>query len=79
MQVALNRLDEISEHYELSKEEQLVEVAKTTLSSKIVNKAHEKFAKIAVDAVLRGVLAKNFRGHLLNLDFDRSDELENIL
>merc|ERR1712110_1049003 len=32
--------------------QKLVEVAKTTLSSKIVNRAHDKFSEIAVDAVL---------------------------
>lgn len=52
MQVALKRLDEISENFALTERKQLVEVAKTTLSSKIVNKAHDKFAEIAVDAVL---------------------------
>merc|ERR1711899_464492 len=52
MQVALQKLDEISDTFELSTPQHLVEVAKTTLSSKIVNKAHDKFAEIAVDAVL---------------------------
>merc|ERR1711899_403682 len=52
MQVALQKLDEISDTFELSTPQHLVEVAKTTLSSKIVNRAHDKFAEIAVDAIL---------------------------
>merc|ERR1711931_255236 len=52
MQIALKKLDEISEPFELTERKHLVEVAKTTLSSKIVNKAHDKFAEIAVDAIL---------------------------
>lgn len=52
MQHALNKLNDISERFELDNRQQLVEVAKTTLSSKIVNRAHDLFAEIAVDAVL---------------------------
>merc|ERR1711862_986394 len=52
MQIALKRMDEISDTFELTQREQLFRVVKTTLSSKIVNKAHDKFANIAVDAVL---------------------------
>eukprot|EP00055_Hartaetosiga_balthica_P002760 m.5170 g.5170 ORF g.5170 m.5170 type:complete len:536 (+) comp2352_c0_seq1:46-1653(+) len=52
--IALDRLDEISEQYELDLEnpEKLTETAMTTLSSKIVNRCHHQFAKMAVDAVL---------------------------
>lgn len=73
MQVALNKLDEIADTFELKERSQLVEVAKTTLSSKIVNKAHDKFAEIAVDAVLRiEVKKKSPEAKILrNLELDK--------
>lgn len=52
MQYALKKLDNIADTFEITDRQRLVEVAKTTLSSKIVNRAHDKFAEIAVDAVL---------------------------
>jgi len=54
MKVALARLDEISEEFVVDPEdtENLIKVAMTTLGSKIVNKCHRQFAKIAVDAVM---------------------------
>lgn len=53
-EVAVAELDEISDTIEFSKEEtsNLFKVAKTSLGSKIVSKAHDQFAQIAVDAVL---------------------------
>ena len=53
-EVAVKRLGEISDtfHYSLEEKEALVEVAMTTLSSKIVNRSHRPMAEIAVDAVL---------------------------
>jgi T-complex protein 1 subunit epsilon len=53
-EVAVARLDEICDEIKFTKEdtEQLFKVAKTSLGSKIVSKAHDQFAKIAVDAVL---------------------------
>jgi len=53
-EVAVARLDEISDEIHFSKEntEELFRVAKTSLGSKIVSKAHDQFANIAVDAVL---------------------------
>jgi T-complex protein 1 subunit epsilon len=53
-EVAVARLDEISDEIQFTKDntEQLFKVAKTSLGSKIVSKAHDQFAKIAVDAVL---------------------------
>ena len=50
----MKRLGEISDtfHYSLEEKEALVEVAMTTLSSKIVNRSHRPMAEIAVDAVL---------------------------
>merc|ERR1719473_980379 len=52
--VATAYLAEISDtfEYSLDNKEKLVEVAMTTLSSKIVNRAHRPMAEIAVDAVL---------------------------
>lgn len=52
--VAVAELDKISDTIEFSKTEtsNLLKVAKTSLGSKIVSKAHEQFAQIAIDAVL---------------------------
>jgi len=54
MRVALERLDEISEEFEVNPDdpENLIQVAMTTLGSKIVNKCHRQFAEIAVGAVM---------------------------
>ena len=53
-EVAVAELDCISDKVEFSREDShnLFEVAKTSLGSKIVSKAHDQFAQIAVDAVL---------------------------
>ncbi|KAJ1307582.1 hypothetical protein OPQ81_001679 [Rhizoctonia solani] len=52
--IAVDHLDKISDTVEFSKEntENLLKTAMTSLGSKIVSKAHQKFAQIAVDAVL---------------------------
>ncbi|KPM36641.1 T-complex protein 1 subunit epsilon [Neonectria ditissima] len=52
--IAVAELDKISDVIEFSKEEttNLVKVARTSLGSKIVSKAHDQFSNIAVDAVL---------------------------
>ncbi len=52
--VAVAELDKISDTIEFSPTEtsNLLKVAKTSLGSKIVSKAHDQFAQIAVDAVL---------------------------
>jgi len=52
--VALKHLDAISDTIPVSKQDTKIlhECAKTTLSSKIVNRFHDQMAKIAVDAVL---------------------------
>merc|ERR1719217_702178 len=52
--VATKHLEEIADvfEYSLENKEKLIQVAMTTLSSKIVNRAHRPMAKIAVDAVL---------------------------
>ncbi|CAI4219949.1 unnamed protein product [Parascedosporium putredinis] len=52
--IAVAELDKISDVIEFTKDEttNLLKVARTSLGSKIVSKAHDQFAKIAVDAVL---------------------------
>jgi len=51
-EVACNKLDEISEAFNVEHREDLIKVALTTLSSKIVSRCHRKMAEMAVDAVL---------------------------
>merc|ERR1712227_542432 len=53
-QAANENLDKIADKFDLdpSNPENLIQTAKTTLGSKIINKCHEQMAKIAVDAVL---------------------------
>lgn len=53
-EVAVAELDKISDTMSFSRDEptNLLKVAKTSLGSKIVSKAHDQFSKIAVDAVL---------------------------
>ena len=53
-EIAVAELDKISDQIEFSKDstDNLFKVAKTSLGSKIVSKAHDQFAHIAVDAVL---------------------------
>jgi len=53
-EVAVKELDKISDEIAFGRDntENLFKVAKTSLGSKIVSKAHDQFAQIAVDAVL---------------------------
>ncbi|KIW49495.1 T-complex protein 1 subunit epsilon [Exophiala xenobiotica] len=53
-EVAVAQLDKISDEIPFTREKQenLIKVAKTCLGSKIVSKAHDQFARIAVDAVM---------------------------
>lgn len=53
-EVAVAQLEKICDTIEFSKDDtrNLLKVAKTSLGSKIVSKAHDQFSKIAVDAVL---------------------------
>ena len=53
-EVAVKELDRISDEIAFGRDntENLFKVAKTSLGSKIVSKAHDQFAQIAVDAVL---------------------------
>jgi T-complex protein 1 subunit epsilon len=52
--IAVAEVDKISDVIEFTREDtdNLIKVARTSLGSKIVSKAHDQFAKIAVDAVL---------------------------
>ena len=52
--IAVAELDKIADTIEFTKtkKENLVKVARTSLGSKIVSKAHDQFANIAVDAIL---------------------------
>ncbi|KAJ5776338.1 uncharacterized protein N7511_001349 [Penicillium nucicola] len=53
-EIAVAELDKISDEILFSKDDtsNLLQVAKTSLGSKIVSKSHDQFAKIAIDAVL---------------------------
>merc|ERR1712002_21744 len=51
-EVACAKLDEMSESFAVDNREDLIKVAMTTLSSKIVSRCHRKMAEMAVDAVL---------------------------
>jgi len=53
-QCAVKHLDEVADKFEIDHKnpENLVQVAMTTLGSKIVNKCHRMMAEIAVDAIL---------------------------
>lgn len=50
--VALKTLDRIAEDFPISDKDMLKRTARTTLGSKIVNRCHDQFADIAVEAVL---------------------------
>merc|ERR1711992_521203 len=51
---AVDHLDTIADKFEINTEnpEQLIQIAMTTLGSKIINKCHRQMAEIAVNAVL---------------------------
>merc|ERR1719507_933907 len=53
-QCAVKHLDEVADKFEIDHKnpENLVQVAMTTLGSKIINKCHDKMANIAVDAIM---------------------------
>jgi T-complex protein 1 subunit epsilon len=82
-EVAVARLDEISDEIQFSKEdtEQLFRVAKTSLGSKIVSKAHDQFAHIAVDAVLSvaDLEARDVNFELIKVDGKVGGALEDTL
>lgn len=51
---AVDHLDKIADNFEINPEnpEQLIQIAMTTLGSKIINKCHRQMAEIAVNAVM---------------------------
>merc|ERR1719453_645076 len=81
--VAVARLDEIAETFEVDLEnpESLIETAMTTLGSKIVNRCHRQFAKIAVDAVLQvaDLETKDVNFELIKMDGKVGGKLEDTL
>ncbi|KAI9672973.1 MAG: T-complex protein 1 subunit epsilon [Caeruleum heppii] len=82
-EVAVAELDRISDKINFTKEktENLVEVAKTSLGSKIVSKAHDQFAQIAVDAVLSvaDLTRKDVDFELIKVDGKVGGSLEDSL
>jgi len=70
--IAVEHLASISDTfaYSLDNTEALVEVAMTTLGSKIVNRAHRKMGQIAVDAVMA---VADFERKDVNLDLIKMD------
>jgi T-complex protein 1 subunit epsilon len=82
-EIAVAQLDKISDILPFSREDQgnLVKVAKTSLGSKIVTKAHEQFAQIAVDAVMSvaDLERKDVDFELIKVDGKSGGSLEDSL
>jgi T-complex protein 1 subunit epsilon len=82
-EVAVAELDKISDSIPFSREQQLnlVKVARTSLGSKIVSKAHDQFAQIAVDAVLSvaDLERKDVDFELIKVDGKAGGSLEDSL
>ena len=82
-EVAVAQLDQISDTIPFSREKQqnLVKVARTSLGSKIVSKAHDQFAQIAVDAVLSvaDLERKDVDFELIKVDGKSGGSLEDSL
>jgi T-complex protein 1 subunit epsilon len=82
-EVAVAHLDTISDSIPFTREKQqnLVKVAKTSLGSKIVSKAHDQFAQIAVDAVLSvaDLERKDVDFELIKVDGKAGGSLEDSL
>jgi T-complex protein 1 subunit epsilon len=82
-EVAVAELDQISDDLPFSKTDlqSLVKVAKTSLGSKIVTKAHDKFANIAVDAVMSvaDLERKDVDFELIKVDGKAGGSLEDTL
>ena len=82
-EVAVAELDKISDTIPFSREHQenLIKVARTSLGSKIVSKAHDQFAKIAVDAVLSvaDLERKDVDFELIKVDGKAGGSLEDSL
>ena len=58
---AVDHLDTIADKFEIDEKnpEQLIQIAMTTLGSKIINKCHRQMAEIAVSAVLGKIFFDN--------------------
>ena len=82
-EVAVAHLDTISDSIPFSKDQQenLFRVAKTSLGSKIVSKAHDQFARIAVDAVMSvaDLERKDVDFELIKVDGKAGGSLEDSL
>lgn len=81
--VAIERLDAIAEAFpvDLENPQSLIDTAMTTLGSKIVNRCHEQFAKIAVDAVLQvaDLETKDVNFELIKMDGKVGGRLEDSM
>lgn len=82
-EVAVEQLDEISDSVPFSKSDMqnLFKIAKTSLGSKIVTKAHDLFANIAVDAVMAvaDLERKDVDFELIKVDGKAGGSLEDSL
>ncbi|ETN39464.1 T-complex protein 1 subunit epsilon [Cyphellophora europaea CBS 101466] len=82
-EVAVAQLEKVSDRLPFSKDDQenLMKVAKTSLGSKIVTKAHDQFAKIAVDAVMSvaDLERKDVDFELIKVDGKAGGSLEDSL
>lgn len=81
--IAVKHLDSIAETLEFSKmhTDNLFKATKTSLSSKIVSKAHDKFSQIAVDAILSvaDFERKDVNFELIKVDGKVGGSLEDIM
>lgn len=81
--VAVSHLDTISDtlFFDRDQQENLMKVAKTSLGSKIVSKAHDQFARIAVDAVMSvaDLERKDVDFELIKVDGKAGGSLEDSL
>merc|ERR1712151_1440211 len=79
-QISVDHLASIADtfEYSLDAKEPLVEVAMTTLSSKIINRSHRQMAEIAVDAVLSvaDIARKDVNLDLIKMDGKVGGRLE---
>lgn len=82
-EIAVQKLDEISDTISFSTEDtsNLHRVARTSLGSKIVSKAHDQFAQIAVDAILSvaDLERKDVDFELIKVDGKLGGSLEDTL
>lgn len=81
--IAVDHLDEISEVFEcgVANKEYLIQLAMTTLGSKIINKCHRQMAEIAVEAVLSvaDLDRKDINFELIKVDGKVGGKLEDTI